>query len=77
MNLLLWFKDRKELVAEVSHMSIANSIKDGQIAKLIREQRRLELEVLAKQALIDVANLELSTRYKRIHELSKLAGLVE
>ncbi len=77
MNLLLWFKDRKELVAEVSHMGIANSIKDGQIAKLIREQRRLELEILAKQALIDIANLELSTRYKRIHELSKLAGLVE
>ncbi len=58
MNLLLWFKDRKELVDENGYLTMCNSIKDGQIAKLIREQRRLELEVLAKQALIDLGKLK-------------------
>jgi len=57
MKLLLWFKSRRELVSEVDYLQMCNSVKDGQIAKLIREQRRLELEVMAKQAEIDLAKL--------------------
>ncbi len=45
MNLLIWFKDRKELVAEIAWQQRCSRIKDGQIERFKRVQRQLEIDI--------------------------------